>query len=125
MRKPKITFRPATIEYAKEFYGDTFTKSFRGYVALLGDKVVGVGGIGCERDVRILFSDIGKEMRPFKRDIAKAIRILEGMVKSLRYPILAIADKKEPASEMLLTKLGFTPSGLANPEGSKIFRRFP
>jgi len=125
MKKSEIIIKPATKAYAKEFYGDTYTKSFKGYVSLLGGKVVGVAGISFEKETMVLFSDIKKEFRPFKRDIVKGIRMLGKMVDKLRYPVIAVADKKEPAAEKLLTRLGFTPSGYMNHDGSKIFRRFP
>ena len=124
MKKSKIIIEPATMEYAKEFYGDQYTKSFKGYAALLDGKVVGIGGISFEGKARALFSDMKKEMRPFKRDIVKGVRILGEMVKNARYPIFAVADNKEPASEKLLTKLGFVPNGDVVPTG-KIFWRFP
>ncbi len=125
MRKSKIIFKPATMAYAKEFYGDQYTKSFKGYVALLDGKAIGVGGISFQNETMVLFSDIKKKMRPFKRDIVRGVYILGGMVKDVRYPIFAVADKKELAAERLLTKLGFVFSGHLNPDGSKIFRRFP
>ena len=72
----------------------------------------------------MLFSDIKDEIRPFKDDIWKGIDILDGMIKKTNYPIVAIASSKEKNSEMLLTKLGFNPTGNSTPDG-KIFWRFP
>jgi len=125
MRKSKITIKPATMAYAKEFYGDQYTKSFKGHVALLNGKVVGVGGLSFENETMMLFSDMKEEMRPFKRDIVMGIHILNEMVEKTNCPIVAVASKKEKMSERLLAKLGFNPSGSSNPDGSKIFWRFP
>lgn len=124
MKKSKITIEPATKEHAKEFYGDKPTKSFKGYVALLDGKVVGIGGLSFENETMMLFSDMKEEFRPFKDDIWKSIGILGKMVKKTNYPIVAIASNKEKASEKLLTKLGFEPSGHSTPDG-KVFWRFP
>ena len=124
MKKSEITIKPATMEYAKEFYGDQYTKSFKGYVALLNDKVVGIGGLSFENETMLLFSDMKEVMRPFKDDIWKAIGLLGEMVEKTNYPIVAVASKKEKASEWLLTKLGFASSGHSTPDG-KIFWRFP
>lgn len=124
MKKSKIIIEPATIEHAKEFYGDQHTKSFKGYAALLDGKVVGIGGLSFENETMMLFSDIKDEIRPFKDDIWKGIDILDGMIKKTNYPIVAIASSKEKNSEMLLTKLGFNPTGNSTPDG-KIFWRFP
>ena len=125
MRKSKIIIKLATMAYAKEFYGDQYTKSFKGGIALLKGKVIGVAGLSFEKDSMMLFSDMKDEMRPYKRDIVKAIRILGKMIKNVRYPIFAVANNKESLSEKILNKLGFTFSGHMNPEGSKIFRRSP
>lgn len=125
MKKSKITIEPATMAYAKEFYGDQCNKSFRGYVALLGGKVIGVGGLSFENETMMLFSDIKEELRPFKRDIVRGFHILERMVAKTNYPIVAVADKKEKLSERILTRIGFTPSGNENQDGSKIYWRVP
>ncbi len=124
MKKSKIIFKHATKEHVKEFYGDQCTKSFKGYVALLDGKVVGIGGLSYENDVMLLFSDMKDEFRPFKNDIWKAIGLADQMVKETKYPVVAVANKKEKNSEWLLTNLGFNPSGESTPEG-KIFWRFP
>ena len=124
MKKPEIIIKPATMAYAKEFYGDQYAKSFKGYVALLKGKVVGIGGLSFENEMMMLFSDMKDEFRPFKKDIWKAIRILGKMVEKTKYPVVAVASNKEKNSEWLLTKLGFNPSGQSTPSG-KIFWRFP
>lgn len=125
MKKFKTIIKPATRAYAKEFYGKQYAKSFKGYVALLNGKVVGMGGISFEGKTMVLFSDMSKEMRPLKRDIMRAVYVLYEMVKSARYPIFAVANKEELFAERLLTKLGFVFSGHLVPDGSKIFRRYP
>lgn len=125
MRKSNIIIKPATMAYAKEFYGDQYTKSFKGHVALLNGKVVGIGGLSFENETMVLFSDIKEEMRPFKKDIVRSMRVLAKLVDSTNYPVVSIADKKEAGAEMLLNRLGFASSGHSNPDGSKIFWRFP
>lgn len=125
MKKSKVTIEPANIKHAKEFYGDQYTKSFKGYVALLDGKVVGIGGISFSKNNMMLFSDIKDELRPYKRDIVKGVYILKDMVEKINYPVVAIASKEERLSEKLLDRLGFSPSGYSDSDGSKIFWRFP
>ena len=125
MRKSKIIIKPATIVDVKEFYGGRHTKSFRGIAAVLDGKVVGIAGISFDTCAMVLFSDIKKEMRSFKRDIVKVIPLLDKMVKGVGYPVAAVANKKEPLAERLLIKLGFISSGRFTLDGSKIFWRFP
>jgi hypothetical protein len=124
MKKSEVTFEPATIEHAKEFYGDQYRKSFKGYSALIGGKVVGMGGLAYEKGQILLFSDMKDELRPHKKEIWKAIDILDDLVKKTKSPVVAVASNKEKRSEELLTKLGFSPTGHTVPEG-KIYWRFP
>lgn len=123
MKKSKVKIVPASIDHVKEFY-ERPTKSFRGYSAILDGKVVGIGGVSFEKEMMILFSDIKDELRPFKDDIWEGIRLLGELVEEVKYPIVAIASNKEKASEWLLTKLGFSPSGQSTPDG-KVFWRLP
>ena len=125
MKKSEISIIPATMDHAKEFYGGRDIKSFKGYVALLKGRVVGIAGLSFQTEAMLLFSDLKDEMRPYKSDIWKAIGLLGEMVEKTHYPVVAVANKNEKRSEELLTKLGFSPSGQANPDGSKIFWRFP
>ncbi len=124
MKKSKVIFKSATTAHAKEFYGDKYTKSFKGSVAILDGKVVGIGGLSYEHGTMVLFSDMKEELRPFKKDIWKAFDMLGEIVEKANFPIVAIASNKEKNSEWLLTKLGFSPNGEATPDG-KIFWRFP
>lgn len=123
MRKSKIEFKKATPEYAREYYGKRPVKTFKGYVALLNDKVVGIGGVSFEKGNMMAFSEMKDEMRPFRRDIAKAARLLEGFIDSLPYPVFAFACPKEPTAKKLLQKLGFIPTGQETEHGS-IFVRY-
>jgi len=124
MRKSNIKIEPATMAYAREFYGDQYTKSFKGYAALLNDKVVGIAGLSFEDKQMMLFSDMKEELRPYKKDIVRSIHIIGDMVEKTNYPIMAIASNTEKASERLLTYLGFAHNGYETP-GGKIFWRIP
>ncbi len=125
MRKSKITFETATKAHITEFYGDQSLKSLKGHVALLDGRVVGVGGLGFEKGHMVLFSDISDEMRPFKKYIVKAVRVLGQIVEDVKYPITAVADRREALSEKLLTGMGFIFTGLLTDNGDKVFRREP
>ena len=124
MKKHSIKFEKATKELVKEYYGSTAPVSFKGYVATLNGKVVGVGGISKLGNLRVLFSEFKEDMRPYKRDIARAIRVLEQEVSKMKMPIFAVANKAEPSSKMLLEKLGFEPTGNEN-ENGPIYVRMP
>ncbi len=119
-----VEFALAESKHVREFYGDRYTKSFKGYVAMLDGVVVGIGGISFEDGYMMLFSDMKDALRPFKKDIVRAITVLKRLIERERYPILAIANDGELMSEKLLVKLGFVFSGHETPDG-KIFWRKP
>lgn len=124
MKQANIEFHPATKEHVREFYGENTRKSFRGYVAIMEGKVVAVGGISNEGGNKLLFSDLSEDMRPFKKDIVRAIRVLRDMVGNIKTPIYAIAHNTEALSEKLLFSFGFLPTG-ENTLSGKVFRREP
>jgi len=124
MRNLKI--KPATMAYAKEFYGNKFGKSFKGHVALLNNEVVGVAGLTkLEDGTMLLFSDMKEKLRPLKRDIVMSILVIKEMVEKINYPIVSVASKKEKAAKRILERLGFIPSGNSTPDGSEIYWRIP
>jgi hypothetical protein len=123
MKKRRITFEKATNEYAKEFYGNKPALSFRGYVALLDGKVVGVGGITVKNGNQIAFSEMKDEMRPFKKDIVRGARLLMEFLDSLPFPVIAFANKEEPNAPRLLERLGFTGTNISVPGHGVVFRR--
>ncbi len=123
MKKSKITIEPATRERVMEFYGES-PKSFKGYVAVLNSKAVGICGLSYEGEKILLFSDIKDELRPYKDDIWKAIAMVSEMVEKTNYPIVAVANKHEKNSEKILASMGFVPNGQSVPDG-KIYWRNP
>lgn len=121
MTKPEITFVPATPELAREYYGGPPPFSFKGYVALLDGKPVGIGGVFFHGHP-VAFSEMKDEMRPRTKDKARAVRVLEKLIKTYRSPVFAVAA--EPTSVPLLTKLGFTLTGRQEPAGP-VMQRAP
>lgn len=119
---PPVTFREATAAYAEEYYGRQPPFTFRGYVALMDDKPVGVGGVFLHGHTPIAFSEMKEEMRPRLKDKARAARRLEEFIKGYRVPVYAVAS--EPTSVPLLTKFGFTLTGQNAPNGP-VMRRDP
>jgi len=121
MTNPKVEFRAATAQDAELFYGKQPIRTMRGYVAIIDDKPVGIGGVYYESGFMVAFSEMKPEMRSRKKDIARGIRMLTEMYDKLG-PVFAVACKKEPTSYMLLAKLGFAPSGQTIPAGDILIR---
>ena len=112
------------MDLARKFYGgDAPIRSFKGYVAMIGDRVIGVAGLFYCGDNIILFSDMKDEFRSHKKDIVKSILLMRDFMKDIKYPICAIAHCKEMLSTKILLKLGFIDSGSETPAGKVYIRR--
>lgn len=122
MTKTDLTFHKATAEAAAEYYGGQPPFTFRGYVALLDGKPVGVGGVFWHGHTPVAFSEMKEEMQPRLKDKARAARLLESFVKAYRVPVYAVAS--EPTSVPLLTKFGFRLTGQTADSGP-VMRREP
>jgi len=106
MTSPDVTFTEATAEMATAYYGCQPPYSFKGYVALHEGRPIGVGGVFFSGDRPVAFSDMKDEMRPMLKAKARAVRVLETLIRSFKVPVYAVAA--ESTSVGLLTKLGFT-----------------
>ena len=112
-----VQFKPATQQAAEEYFAGKPPFGFRGYVAELDGKPVGVGGIFYWGGLPVVFSQMKDELRAHKRAKAKAARLLQNMARQHGRTVYAVADRKEPTSQKLLAKLGFVPTGQEHPDG--------
>jgi hypothetical protein len=113
----------ATQDFAREFWGGDPPFSFRGYVALLGREVVGVGGVYRMGGRLWLFSGYLPDLAPYRKVKAKAVRLLIQLVDRYDEPVYATPDPTEPTAVALLTKLGFEPTGETVADGSPVLVR--
>lgn len=104
-----VAFVPATAEAAHAYYGGQPPYSFKGYVAMLEDRPIGIGGVYYVGRTPYAFSEMKDEMRPRLKDKARAVRLLENLIATYKTPVFAVAS--EPTSDGLLRKLGFEPTG--------------
>lgn len=105
MTRSEVIFAEATPELARAYYDGLPPYSFKGYVALLDGKPIGIGGVFFSGDSAVAFSEMKDEMRTRTRDKALAVRVLERLINTYKCPVVAVAA--EPTSVPLLTKLGF------------------
>lgn len=84
---------------------------FRGWVAVKGEEVVGVGGVQRVAGVLFAFSERKPEMARDKRACAKATRLLVEYLDSLPEPAYAVADEVIETSAQLLARIGFVKTG--------------
>jgi hypothetical protein len=121
-RMSTLEFRPATPDLVREYYGGPAPVTFKGYVAVLDDRPVGVGGVSFVNGVRVAFSEMKDEMRPHLKARARAVRVMERLLDSYSAPILAVANPDEPTSAGLLRKLGFKDLGVSTQRGPVLSR---
>jgi|GEM_PF-2371368 len=112
-----LIIKPATEKDCVAFYGQRPMMSMRGYVAILDDKVIAIAGLYREDRNWIAFSEMKDEMRGFRKDIARAIRLLRSMFDAMKSPVFAVASQEESTSQALLSKIGFVSTGMIGKEG--------
>lgn len=98
---------PATPELVRQFAGKTPPLTFRGHVAMVGDRVLGLGGIYYQDGVPVIFSEF-KEGLGIK-DRARCFRFIEQVAAKWKGQLHAICDISHPGSPGLLRRLGFSP----------------
>lgn len=118
-----IKLKTATAKDAYNFYGKAPSNSFKGIVAVDGDKVIGIGGLFYTKDGLIAFSDMKPEMRQYKKAMVKGCRMIMEMVRDSSTPVYAVANDKEPKATRLLERLGFVRTGIKNEIGETLVWR--
>jgi hypothetical protein len=117
-----ITFRPATAADVEAYHGKPSPFSFRGYAAVKGSEVVGVGGVYYDGRARIAFSEFKEEMRSDRRALVRGTRMLMKFIDTIKGPVYAVADPNEPTAAALLSRLGWKPTGVFGPRGETLVR---
>ncbi len=120
--RSEITFRPASAGDAERYYGKPPALSFRGYVAVKDDQVVGIGGVYYDGPIRIAFSEFKDEMRSDRRALVKGTRMLMKFIDTIKGPVYAVASQSEPTAANLLSRLGWKPTGVHGPHGETLVR---
>jgi len=111
-----VAFLPATHDLAVRYYGGRPPVTFRGHVAVIEERVVGVGGISFVGDVPWIFSEMTDEMRVRRKDCARAVRVLEKQAADFAGPLFAVVTAT--SAPRLLERMGFEPTGLDMDEGA-------
>lgn len=119
-----VTFRRANTEDVVSFYGKLPEVRMKGYIAEKDGKPIMLGGVFYHKGGTVLFSELKPEARKCRKAIARGIRIVMDFADSLRVPIYAVPNAKEPTSVELLLHLGFRPTGVVTNEG-EFFRKEP
>ncbi|MBU6407975.1 MAG: hypothetical protein KGS44_12735 [Alphaproteobacteria bacterium] len=104
-----ISIVPATPDLVRSYYGKEAPWTFRGYVALDGDKPVGLAGVYREGVHLIAFFDAGPTLRASKRVAVEGRRLLRKLMDEAGRPVFAKMNASEPTAPALLRRAGFVP----------------
>lgn len=105
----KMEIVPATPALVEAFFGRPPPYTFRGHAALIGDKVVGLGGISFVGGMPIAFTDMKDELRARPMDRARCYRFLKRQFQHHAGRLFAICSEDEPTAPRVLERLGFKP----------------
>jgi hypothetical protein len=109
MTKHRTEIVPVTPQMYVDFIGERPKVTVRAVVAIRDNRIIGMAGVFVDkRNARLsMFSHLTDEIRKDRRTIARGIRSVMKIAKSLRLPIQAVADETVEGSEKLLEHMGF------------------
>ena len=100
--------RAARADDIVAIFGKPFYDSFRGYVAELDGKIIGIGGIIYTQPAQAI-SEITDEMRKYPVTLMRGAKMLIKLIESCPYQVFARPSEKEKTAKRFLTHLGFVP----------------
>lgn len=109
MKSEPMQIMPATPALVEAFFGRPSPYTFRGHAALIGGRVVGLGGVSTVNGLPIAFTDMKDELRARIKDRARCFRFLEGEFKRHAGRLFALCSEDEPTAPRILARLGFKP----------------
>lgn len=109
MTADKMTIVPATPALVEAFFGKPPPYTFRGHAALIGDRVVGLGGVSFVNGMPVAFSDMTDELRARQADRARCYRFLRREFRRHVGRLFAMCSEDEPTAPRVLAGLGFKP----------------
>ncbi len=117
-----LVVRPARREDVALFYPGV-RASFRAWVAEIDGIVEGLIGLVMSRPIACLVSVFNEPLRPFLRSLSvlRAIRRARDLCASYRGRIIAVQERDEPESPVILARLGFSPLGEVDGEIWHVF----
>ena len=101
-----VVIRPATKEDIIAFKGTPYEQSFKGIVAELDGKIIGIAGVLHTEQLQA-FSTITDEMRKHPKALVLAARKFRDILNSYNIPVYAVASEDEKNSIGYLEYIGF------------------
>lgn len=105
----RVTLRPTIAADLPFCIGEPLPHRIQAITALLGDRVIGIGGIGFRANgVVVAFVQMADEAKKYPTAIHRAGLMAMDMIRASRLPlVVAEAQPNNPAAERWLERLGF------------------
>lgn len=105
----RVTLRPTKPADLVGFIKDLLPHRIKAITALIGDRVIGIGGIGFRPDgIVIAFAELSDEFRKYPIAVHRAGRMGMALIEASGMPmIVAEAQANNPAAEQWLLHFGF------------------
>ena len=108
--KSKIELSYATQADVEEFYAGQALYSCRAVIARLDGKAVGLGGVYRVGKQMCVFTEIRDEMKPYKKDIIRAARMVLEIINKYT-TVIAHPDPTQPTAESFGKHFNFEKAG--------------
>lgn len=107
----RVAWRLASAADLDAYYGERPRQTLNAVVLTLNDAPAAVIGVARQSGYAQLFSQYKPEFRPHLKSIStvRALKRVMRIVEESKLPVYAIAEKEEPESTRILTRLGFVP----------------
>lgn len=106
----KVELAYATKDDVEEFYGGPSLFSCRAVIARIDGKPVGLAGVYRVEKNMVVFTHIKEEMRKYKKDIVRGVRMVEKIMD--RYPyVIAYMSPEEPTAPSFGAHFNFIKNG--------------
>lgn len=109
----KVEFRPTIAADLAVITDKPLPHRIKSITAVLGDLIVGVGGIGYRSDGTVIaFAHITQEFRRYPKEVHRAGRLGMALIRRSGVPVVvAEAQPGNPAAERWLKRFGFVHIG--------------
>lgn len=103
-----MTIRPLTMDDLKVWWPDIpVPHTVRGFVAELGDRIMGVSFLMYQPNVVAAYAEMVPEGQKYPLSIMRMARKMKALMAQVNAPIVTIADEGYPNSMAFLEHVGF------------------
>jgi hypothetical protein len=103
-----MTIRPLTMEDLAQWWPDVVVPhTVRGFVAQLGDRIMGVAFLMYQPNVVAAYAEMVPEGQQYPLSIMRMVKKMKALMATVNAPIFTLADEAYPNSRAFLEHVGF------------------